>query len=61
MPESRLNRTRAVYEPQDPTNRLARIYLQHASGLLRDGQISAARAAIDEAAMILEPRARLVP
>lgn len=55
MPENRLARTRAAYESTDPMNRLARIYLKHASGLIRDGRAAEAVSAIDEAVRILEP------
>lgn len=53
MPENRLARTRAAYESTDPMNRLARIYLKHASGLIRDGRAAEAVSAIDEAVTIL--------
>lgn len=59
MPELRLQRTRAAYESQDPMNRLALIYLRHASGLIRDGRAAEAVGAIDEAVRILgEPSSR---
>ena len=53
MPESRLARTRAAYESNDPLNRLALIYLQHARGLIRDGRSEEALSAIGEANRIL--------
>lgn len=61
MPEARLLRTRAAYESQDPANRLARIYLNHAHGLIRDGRACEAIATIEEAVRILEVKTEVAP
>lgn len=61
MPEFRLRRTRAAYESHDPIKRLANVYLNHATGLIRDGRAAEAVGAIDEAVRLLESRKNLAP
>lgn len=53
MPENRLARTRNAYESTDPMNRLARIYIQHTSFLIRAGRAAEAVSTLDEALRIL--------
>ncbi len=52
MPEARLQRTRVSYE-DDPQQRLARIYMKHARGLISMGQMHDASEAIREAERLL--------
>lgn len=51
MTEQRLQRTRVAYD--DPQQRLAKIYLKHARGLISMGQMVDAQRAIEEAARLL--------